>query len=881
MTREGGKMKKERFEVTGMTCSACSARVDKSVRKLSGVEDVNVNLLTGSMDVTYDENTLKQGDIIASVENAGYGAGPIEKQGESGNSAKGNKISEVNSLRKHNEEATLNMRNRLIWSLIFMVPLMYLSMSMMDMLPAPEFLRAIFYGTENAITLAVTELLLVLPIVYVNRSFFTKGFSTLFHGAPNMDTLIAVGATASIAYGIFAIYRMSYGIGHGDLHTVMRFEMELYFETAGMIPTLITLGKYFETRSKGKTSEAVEKLMDLAPKEASVLRDGKEVRIPVENLVVGDTILVRPGESIPTDGVIIDGNTTLDESAITGESVPREKGPGDTVISASLNATGFIHVRAEKVGDDSTIQQIIRVVEEASSSKAPIAKTADKVAGIFVPIVMTIAAVVFIIWILATRNFELALSMGITILVISCPCAMGLATPVAIMVGTGKGAQNGILIKSGEALEAAHSIDTVVLDKTGTITEGKPRVTDVIVIGGMSHDDFIKIALSLEKGSAHPLAGAIVDYANEKGIKPLEVNEFKTIHGKGVEARLLAKKYIAGNRMFLEDAGVDGIPEDTMDSLARQGKTPIMVASEGKLLGIIGMADVAKETSKQAIEEFKKMGIDVVMLTGDNKLTAKTVCDKLGIDNFVAEVLPQDKEKEIAKLQAAGKKVAMVGDGINDAPALTRSDFGLAIGAGTDIAIESADAVLIKNDLLDVVTAIRLGEATIKNIKQNLFWAFFYNALCIPIAAGVLYPKFGIRLSPMIGSAAMGFSSVFVVGNALRLRAFKALSRKPRNENSEEKEIKSENIIEENSIGEKPEKEVSNMNKEISIEGMMCGHCVNHVTKALEGLEGVSKVEVSLDDNKAIIHTDNSVGDEAIKDVIVEAGYEVTGIKEI
>ncbi|MBS4899372.1 MAG: heavy metal translocating P-type ATPase [Clostridiales bacterium] len=877
-------MKKDRFEVTGMTCSACSSRVDKSVRKIPGVEEVNVNLLTGSMDVTYDESTVNTGDITACVEKAGYGASLMggEKKKQGSKSVSGN--SEGNSLRKHNEEATLNMRKRLIWSIVFMAPLMYISMSMMDMIPAPEFLRAVLHGTENAVTLAVTELLLVLPIIYINRAFFIKGFSTLFHGAPNMDTLIAVGATASVAYGIFAIYRMSYGLGRGDMHLVMKFQMELYFESAGMIPTLITLGKYFETRSKGKTSEAVEKLMDLAPKEASVLRDDEEVLIPAEELVAGDMVLIRPGESVPADGTILEGQTTLDESAITGESVPVEKGPGDSVISASLNTTGFIKVKAEKVGEDSTIQQIIKVVEEASSSKAPIAKAADKVAGIFVPIVMAIAATVFVIWMIATRNFELSLSMSITILVISCPCAMGLATPVAIMVATGKGAQNGILIKSGEALEAAHSIDTVVLDKTGTITEGRPRVTDVIIMTGMTHDDLVRIAVSLEKGSSHPLAAAIVNYAEEKGIRPLEVDDFKTIHGKGVEARLLAKTYMAGNRMFLEDYGISDIPKEKMDSLASQGKTPILIAGDGRLLGIIGMADVAKATSKQAIDELKSMGINVVMLTGDNAVTAKTVCEGLGISDFIAEVLPQDKEKEIARLQAEGKKVAMVGDGINDAPALTRADFGMAIGAGTDIAIESADAVLIKNDLLDAVAALRLGEATMRNIKQNLFWAFFYNALCIPIAAGVLYPKFGIRLSPMIGSAAMGFSSVFVVGNALRLRAFKVLRKKEAEAETAEKAdmaVKVTFVEQEAAVPAEERKEASKMNKEIFIEGMMCGHCVDHVTKALEGIEGVDAAEVSLDEKKASIKAADSVSDDMIKTAVSDAGYEVKEIKSL
>ena len=871
-------MKEERYDVTGMTCSACSTRVEKSVKKIKGVSDVSVNLLTGSMDVKYDDHLISPADIIENVTNAGYGATPHSPN--AGNILGGNRSATgphpgetestsgkkpSNSLRIRNEEAVKDLKLRLIWSIVFMAPIMYISMGAMGMYPLPGFLDAAFGGHMNGLNLAFTELLLVLPIIFINNRFFIKGFKTLFRGAPNMDSLIAVGATAAVAYGIFAIFMMIHGLKISSMPIMEKYSMELYFESAGMILTLITLGKYFEARSKGKTSEAIEKLMDLAPDEATVVRNGKEITIPAGQMIAGDIVAVRPGESIPADGEIIDGNTAIDESAVTGESVPVEKGPGDTVISASINTSGFIHFRATKVGEDSTIRQIIKVVEEASASKAPIAKAADKVAGVFVPVVMAIAAAVFLIWLIATKDFELALSMGITVLVISCPCAMGLATPVAIMVGTGKGAQNGILIKSGEALETAHNIDTVVLDKTGTITEGKPVVTDVIVTGDLSEKEFLQMAASLENGSAHPLAEAVTAYAKKAGITPLPVEDFEAIHGKGVSGMISGRRYISGNEGFLKDNRISHIPVDKVNELASGGKTPIMFATDENVAGIIALADVPKPTSRAAIKAFQDMGLKVVMLTGDNPVTAKAVCDNLGIKDFFAGVLPQDKEKKISELQSQGHKVAMIGDGINDAPALTRADFGLAIGAGTDVAIESADAVLIKNDLLDAVTAIRLSKATIRNIRQNLFWAFFYNALCIPLAAGVLYPAFGLRLSPMIGAAAMGFSSVFVVGNALRLRLFKPAIK--------------ETYLTDNDCDEY--KEVSIMNKEIGIEGMSCQHCVKSATKALMAVEGISDVTVDLDKKNAVFHADANVTDDMIKAAIAEEDFEVTDIKDI
>lgn len=871
-------MKEERYDVTGMTCSACSTRVEKCVKKIKGVSDVSVNLLTGSMDVKYDDNLISPADIIENVTNAGYGAAPHSPN--TGNTSGGNHSATgphpgendstsgknpSNSLRIRNEEAVKDLKLRLIWSIVFMAPIMYISMGAMGMYPLPGFLDAAFGGHMNGLNLAFTELLLVLPIIFINNRFFIKGFKTLFRGAPNMDSLIAVGATAAVAYGIFAIFMMIHGLKISSMPIMEKYSMELYFESAGMILTLITLGKYFEARSKGKTSEAIEKLMDLAPDEATVVRNGKEITIPAGQMIAGDIVAVRPGESIPADGEIIDGNTAIDESAVTGESVPVEKGPGDTVISASINTSGFIHFRATKVGEDSTIRQIIKVVEEASASKAPIAKAADKVAGVFVPVVMAIAAAVFLIWLIATKDFELALSMGITVLVISCPCAMGLATPVAIMVGTGKGAQNGILIKSGEALETAHNIDTVVLDKTGTITEGKPVVTDVIVTGDLSEKEFLQMAASLENGSAHPLAEAVTAYAKKAGITPLPVEDFEATHGKGVSGMIGGRRYISGNEGFLKDNRISHIPVDKVNELASKGKTPIMFANDENVAGIIALADVPKPTSRAAIKAFQDMGLKVVMLTGDNPVTAKAVCDNLGIKDFFAGVLPQDKEKKISELQSQGHKVAMIGDGINDAPALTRADFGLAIGAGTDVAIESADAVLIKNDLLDAVTAIRLSKATIRNIRQNLFWAFFYNALCIPLAAGVLYPAFGLRLSPMIGAAAMGFSSVFVVGNALRLRLFKPAIK--------------ETYLTDNDCDEY--KEVSIMNKEIGIEGMSCQHCVKSATKALMAVEGISDVTVDLDKKNAVFHADANVTDDMIKAAIAEEDFEVTDIKDI
>ena len=734
-------MKKEKFDVTGMTCSACSSRVEKCVSKLSGAEKVSVNLLTNSMQVEYDENVLREGQIIDAVVKAGYGASIQGERTVKKEAAKGS----VGTSRSPVEEQIKNMKMRLIVSFAFLIPLMYVSMGHMVGLPLPSFLD----GVENGVSFAFTQLLFCLPVIYVNRKYFIKGYQTLFHLAPNMDSLIAIGSTASLVYGIFAIYRMSYGLANGDMDLVHRYYHDLYFESAAMILALITVGKYLETKSKGKTSEAITKLLDLAPKTAAVERGGKEMEIPAEQVQAGDIVIVRPGGSIPVDGFIIEGSTSVDEAAITGESIPVHKQVNDTVIAATVNKTGFIRFKATRVGEDTTFSQIIRLVEEASSSKAPIAKTADKIAGIFVPTVMGISLVTAIAWLIAGATFEFALSCAICVLVISCPCALGLATPVAIMVGTGKGAENGILIKSGEALETAHNIKSVVLDKTGTITQGKPVVTDVET--EISERDFLKIAAELERGSEHPLAEAILEYAGAKGMKGERTEEFFSVPGQGVKGKINGRWYYAGNSRMMKEQGIPlGVYEKRLEALADEGKTPMIFAEENKIIGILAVADVVKPTSRQAVQQLKELGIEVVMLTGDNKRTAEAIRKKLDIDTVIAEVMPQDKEREIARLQEQGKTVAMIGDGVNDAPALARADVGMAIGAGTDVAIESADVVLMKNDLLDAVTAIRLSKAVIRNIKQNLFWAFFYNALGIPVAAGVFYTAFGWKLNPML-----------------------------------------------------------------------------------------------------------------------------------
>ena len=760
---------KQKFKVTGMTCSACSAAVERNVKKLDGASDVNVNLVTNTMTVEYDEGALTDNDIIETVEKTGYGASIFSKDTEATDSK------DKSSAHNTADEEEKEMKNRVIVSFIFLIPLFYIAMGPMVNLPIPVWLA----GPENAITFAFTQFVLTLPIVFVNRKYYSVGFKTLFSGNPNMDSLIALGSGAAIVYGIFAIYRIGYGLGHGDMDMVIQYSHDLYFESAGMILALITMGKYLEARSKGKTSEAISKMLDLAPKTATVIRDGNEIEVSVEDVMVDEIVVVRPGQNIPVDGVIIEGSTSIDQAALTGESIPVEKNIGDKVIAATTNKTGYFKFKATKVGADTTFAQIIELVEEASSSKAPISKLADKISGIFVPIVIIIAVVATVAWLLLGYSFEFAMSIGIAVLVISCPCALGLATPLAIMVGTGKGAGYGILIKSAEALETLHSVNTVVLDKTGTITEGKPKVTDIIVFNELSEESFLAIAASIEKPSEHPLADAIISKAREDNIAINEVEEFQAVSGRGIHAIVSGREYKAGNLAYMQenDINLDN-HEETADNFANEGKTPLFFAENNKLIGVIAVADVVKPTSITAIKQFKDLGLNVVMLTGDNTKTAKAIQKQLDLDYVVADVLPQDKEQEIRQIQEAGNKVAMIGDGINDAPALVRADVGVAIGAGTDVAIESADIVLMNSNLQDAVTAIELSKATIKNIKQNLFWAFFYNTLGIPVAAGLLFIPLSITLNPMFAAAAMSLSSVFVVTNALRLRGFKPSANK-------------------------------------------------------------------------------------------------------
>ncbi len=855
---------KQKFNVTGMTCSACSSRVEKSVAKLDGVLGVSVNLLTNSMQVDYEENTLSKEKIIASVEHAGYGAelAGATNQGTVKGQSQGQQGSFTNNPA---EKQTLDMKKRLLISFGFLIPLMYISMAHMLGLELPEALS----GHENAVSFAFTQFLLCLPIIYVNRNYFIKGFSTLAHGAPNMDSLIAIGSSAALIYGIFAIYRMSFGLGSANMELVAKYHMDLYFESAAMILTLITVGKFLEAKSKGKTSEALTKLMNLAPKTALVERNGRQVQVPIEEVAVGDIVLVKPGSSVSIDGIIIEGSTSIDEAAITGESIPVHKEVGMNVIAATTNKSGFIKVKAVRVGADTTFSQIIKLVEEASATKAPIAKLADKIAGIFVPVVIGIALITAIVWLLIGADFELALSSAISVLVISCPCALGLATPVAIMVGTGKGAENGILIKSGEALELAHSVDCVVLDKTGTITEGRPTVTDVIPID-MHKDRLLEIAGGLEAGSEHPLAEAILEYVNKGNITIKQVKEFQSVSGRGLRASIDDKLYLAGNRRMMEENGISiAAYEDKINRLASEGKTPMMFAAQNDLIGIIAVADVIKPSSRRAIEALREMHIEVTMLTGDNRRTAEGIGGNLQLNHIISEVLPQDKERVISDLQKEGKKVAMVGDGVNDAPALIRADVGIAIGAGTDVAVESADIVLMKSDLLDVVTAIKLSKAVIRNIKQNLFWAFFYNCLGIPLAAGVFYSVLGWRLSPMFGAAAMSLSSVFVVSNALRLKMFKA-------DKAGDNNLYKDQIMVENKNNQIKNQEENKM-VTLKIDGMMCDNCVKHVREALESFKGAT-VEVNLDNKEAKVEIPATISTDELKAAVEEAGYTVTQI---
>ena len=991
---------KERYHVTGMSCSACSSHVEKAVNKLENVEKASVNLLTETMDVTYDETKITSTEIIDAVVKAGYGASVMTEgsaAGAGGQSTSGNAGSTGRSAADGKQELQQKldadaraMKWRLGISIGFLIPLMYVSMHHMLKewfgIPVPAFIVNTMHGNANAMNFALTQFLLLLPILYVNRKFFSVGFKTLAHRSPNMDSLIALGSGAALVYGIFAMYRISYGLGYGDMAVVEHYAHDLYFESSGTILTLITVGKYLESRSKGKTSEAITKLMNLAPKVAVLVTgDGQEKEVPTESLQKGDIFLVKPGSLVPVDGIVLEGNSSVDEAAITGESVPVEKQAGDHVVSATVNKAGFLKCRADRVGDDTTLAQIIRLVEEASASKAPIAQLADKVAGVFVPTVMTISLITLVVWLLNGATAEFAISAAIAVLVISCPCALGLATPVAIMVGTGVGASNGILIKTGEALQQAKEIDTVVLDKTGTITSGKLKVEEV---GGYQSDfpadAMMQIAAALEKKSEHPLAEAVVEYAESFQLTIPEIVDFKATFGRGVEGALAqdfaaqeflkkdgptavfyagkfdekntgnsvgtengtkdaatmtkessesaelsqrktilpaGTKFYVGNLAFLQEKNII-LPDGALDALNRmadEGMTPLLVAmdvnfqevnfreggsqeaciqktwpKETGFLGIIGVEDTVKATSYEAIQAWEKMGVKVIMLTGDNRRTAEAVREKLGISEVVAEVLPQDKEKKVSELKRQGHKVAMIGDGINDAPALAAADVGMAIGAGTDVAMESADIILMKNDLRDAVTAMKLSRAVIRNIKENLFWAFFYNCIGIPLAAGVLYPAFQIRLNPMFGAAAMSLSSIFVVGNALRLRGFKS-GFTPLKKGTPEAAHKEIEITHAAAEGEqcilktpaeqnnrqdvKQEKERTNtMTKVISIEGMMCNHCTGTVQKALEAVEGVKAVTMSLEQKNATVELASDVADEVLTKAVVDAGYEVKGV---
>lgn len=847
-------MAKEKYNITGMSCAACSAKVERVVGKLDGVENVSVNLLTNSMQVEYKEDKLSSNDIIKNIADAGYGASlaTATKQKK-----------EEKSIKKTNDDAIASMKFRLKVSIVFLAILMYFSMGSMIGLPLPKFLS----GEGNPVGFALTQLLLVLPVMYVNRKYYISGFKSLFHLSPNMDTLIAVGTVAAFTYGVIAIYVMGYALNNADMHTVTEYRMNLYFESVSMILTLITLGKFFETGSKARTTDAISKLIDLSPKRANVLRDGVEENILTEDVVVGDIVIVRPGESIPVDGMIIEGSTSVDESAITGESIPVQKEKGDKLIAATINKNGSVRIKATEVGEDTAISRIIALVEEASSSKAPIAKMADKVAGVFVPVVMGISLITFIVWLALGYDFSFALNCAIAVLVISCPCSLGLATPVAIMVGTGKGAENGILIKSADALETTHSIDTVVLDKTGTVTEGKPVVTDILAFD-TDENEFLKLAAGVESASEHPLAEAIVEKAKEKNLEIVSPTEFQAISGRGIVASVSGSKIIAGNEQAIKEQY--GNSEDFTEvfkkgnELAAQGKTPMYFGKDNKLLGIIAVADTIKKDSKEAIQALKNRNIDVVLLTGDHKNTAMAIAKEAGIKKVIAEVLPTDKEEHIRELIKAGHKVAMVGDGINDSPALARADVGIAIGAGTDIAIESADIVLMHSSLKDVATAIDLSKAVIRNIKQNLFWAFFYNSIGIPLAAGVFYLSLGWKLSPMFGAAAMGMSSVCVVSNALRLRAFKP--KKVKKNNIENDEIE---------LIENSRKEDKNMTTVINVNGMMCEHCKATVEKVTRGVEGVSNSLVNLDAKNVTIEHSADTDLEKVKKAITDAGYEV------
>lgn len=838
-------MMTEQFAVTGMTCAACSAHVEKAVSRLSGVQSAPVNLMLGSMTVTYDEKAVTEGDIIAAVKAAGYGASPASQ-------------TDQGQLRRDQDAALRRRKKHLIWSVVFLVPLFYLSMGHMMGLPLPQVLHM------HSLLLACLQLALVIPILILNCNYFTVGFSRLVKLSPNMDSLVAVGAAAGLVYSLIEMGLLAAGQVSGM--------PDLYFESAGMILTLVTVGKYLEERSRGKTTGAISALLALAPESAVVRRQGQELTIPTEEIVAGDTVIVRQGGRIPVDGVITDGHAAVDESAITGESLPVEKVPGDAVTSATVTSSGYLELRATRVGGDTTLSQIIRLMEEAASSKAPISRLADRISGIFVPAVMAISLTAALLWaFVGGMDVRFCLSIAIAVLVISCPCALGLATPVAIMVGTGQAAQQGILIKSAESLELLHKVQTVVLDKTGTVTMGQPRVTDILCTPGVTEEELLCVAASAEKPSEHPLAHAIVEESQARHIPLCPVSGFRSVPGGGIQATLSGEAVLAGNAGYLAQNGVSlAAMEADAHRLAEDGKTPLFFAESGRLLGCVAVADVVKPDSAKAIAALRRMGRRVVLLTGDNQRTANAIARQIGVDQVIAQVLPQDKAKCVAQLQQQGQRVAMVGDGVNDAPALAQADVGLAIGAGTDIAIESADVVLMKSSLLDIPAAMDLSRGVLRNIKQNLFWAFFYNSIGIPVAAGVLYPALHLTLNPMLAAAAMSLSSVCVVSNALRLRGWKP-------------PVFSDHPVPtaplpESAVFQSQGKEENTVNKTIHIDGMMCAHCTGRVEKALNDLPGV-EATVDLDSKSAAVTCTPDVSDDTLRQAVEDAGYHVTGIR--
>ena len=838
----------KQYNVTGMSCAACSARVEKAVGKVPGVTSCSVSLLTNSMGV---EGTASPETVIRAVQEAGYGASEKGAAKQAVSMAENEKALE--------DHATPALRRRLLWSVGFLIVLMYFSMGhMMWGWPLPSFYN------DNHVAMGLTQLLLTVIIMVINQKFFISGFKSLWHRAPNMDTLVALGATAAFVYSTYALFAMTGAQVRGDMDAVMDYMMDFYFESAAMILTLITVGKMLEARSKGKTTDALKSLMKLAPKTATVVRDGQEVAVPIEQVAKDDVFVVRPGESIPVDGVVLEGMSAVNESALTGESVPADKAPGDAVSAATVNQSGFLRCRATRVGEDTTLSQIIQMVSDAAATKAPIAKIADKVSGVFVPAVIGIALVTTIVWLLIGKPVGYALARGISVLVISCPCALGLATPVAIMVGSGLGAKNGILFKTAASLEETGRIEIVALDKTGTITSGEPKVTDILPAEGVSAEELLRLANTLERKSEHPLAKAILEYAKEQNVAADEVADFQALPGNGLTATLDGKPLCGGNDTFIgTTTPVSPEMKAQAAKLAEAGKTPLWFSYDGKLLGVVAVADVIKEDSPQAVRELQNMGIRVVMITGDNERTAKAIGAQAGVDQVIAGVLPDGKEREIRKLKTEGK-VAMVGDGINDAPALTRADIGVAIGAGTDVAIDAADVVLMKSRLSDVPAAIRLSRATLRNIHQNLFWAFFYNTIGIPLAAGVFIPL-GLTLNPMFGAAAMSLSSFCVVSNALRLNLFKL--RDARHDHKHVKHSKKREV-----------KEKNEMEKTMKITGMMCGHCEARVKKVLEAVEGVAEAKVSHEAGTAVVTLNAPVEDAVLKKAVEDQDYKVTEI---